>query len=713
MWKKTLLALLVASPLLWANENPPASTATEKTFSQSEVDQLQGKWKSDQEKEAQHLIAQRNLFLEVESLLNGITSQAKISPEMLQLSSKLIDLLGDYPLREEAEWSLLNAKLSKGQASEADIQAFQQRYPNSAYQKTLAQRPFEQLYSQKKYGELLDYAKQVAPQGADNQCRMFSAQYQQLANKLNGSADNAKEKAVQSQTAFLLKDLFGQFEGFWSKTLAVPEICQDIEKAWQADGGKTNEQIQQKAVALFAKNNGKALAELAKGSEVAGWINSLEKLLAEPQNLPKFLEILPLAEQNKTAEQLQTIELNKPVVVQAFPAFVKTLPEQLENPDFAVYQQWADQLQLSPEQVREWKIAFLNRLFDNQNPTFQTWRDNQIAELKADNLTERRLRLAILQQEPLSQWLDLLSNEGKTKLEWRYWAAKSEKNAKKREQQLQALMGERGFYPMLAADSLGKPYQLSEPEFKGLTDEQKQQFAPQLAKITEWKALERHSQAKTAWVNWLKTLSFDEQIALADYAKQQDWYDLAVESTILAKAWDYLSLRLPNAYSQWYDLHLADKPISKSFAMAIARQESAWDAQARSSANALGLMQMLPSTAEKTAKDNSLPFAGENDLFDPFKNIMLGVTHLTELNQKYPSNRALIAAAYNAGAGRVEKWLERSQGKLAMDEFIASIPFYETRGYVQNVIAYDYYYQLLQKVKEPIMFNQAEKVRKY
>ena len=45
----------------------------------------------------------------------------------------------------------------------------------------------------------------------------------------------------------------------------------------------------------------------------------------------------------------------------------------------------------------------------------------------------------------------------------------------------------------------------------------------------------------------------------------------------------------------------------------------------------------------------------------------------------------MIASAYNAGASRVEKWLARANGKLAMDEFIASIPFFETRGYVQNV----------------------------
>ncbi|VEH66083.1 putative solube lytic murein transglycosylase, SLT domain protein [Rodentibacter pneumotropicus] len=83
---------------------------------------------------------------------------------------------------------------------------------------------------------------------------------------------------------------------------------------------------------------------------------------------------------------------------------------------------------------------------------------------------------------------------------------------------------------------------------------------------------------------------------------------------------------------------------------------------------------------------------------------MLGTAHLNELNIKYPNNRILIAAAYNAGANRVEKWLARAGGKLAMDEFIASIPFFETRGYVQNVLAYDFttnYYNI-KKIHKPL-----------
>lgn len=59
------------------------------------------------------------------------------------------------------------------------------------------------------------------------------------------------------------------------------------------------------------------------------------------------------------------------------------------------------------------------------------------------------------------------------------------------------------------------------------------------------------------------------------------------------------------------------------------------------------------------------------------------------------------------------KWLSRASGKLALDEFVASIPFYETRGYVQNVVAYDFYYQILQNKENPQIFSQEELNRLY
>ena len=403
--------------------------------------------------------------------------------------------------------------------------------------------------------------------------------------------------------------------------------------------------------------------------------------------------------------------LDKSVLIGAFPRYLKTLSEQIEDPSFELYQQWAETWQLAEDEIKQWKTAFLNRFFDNENADFQKWRDEQIQQLKTDNLTERRLRMAIWQKTDLSPWLNSLTTEGKAKQEWRYWEAKQDisKNIEK----LTALSKERGFYPMLAAAQLKQAYKVDFPVAPSFNVEEQLPFEQVFAMIRELRELGRNGLAKQRWRILLDNADFTTQLKLAKYAENQQWFELAVDASIVAKAWDYLSLRLPNAYSEYFNAALQNLNISKTFAMAIARQESAWNPMAQSSANARGLMQLLPSTAKLTAENNQLPYQGEQDLFKPLNNILLGTAHLNELSGKYPNNRILIAAAYNAGANRVEKWLSRANGKLALDEFVASIPFYETRGYVQNVVAYDFYYQILQNKENPQIFSQKELNRLY
>ncbi|WGE92030.1 transglycosylase SLT domain-containing protein [Actinobacillus genomosp. 1] len=711
MWKKTFIALLVAASI---NIGAEAKQKT-KLYSEAEVAQLQtelekkltDKWQAEQQISAE-LVRQRAYFEQLEAILKSAQAKKQLTPEAFALSRKLINALAGYPLEMEAEWELLKTKLAMKQVTEQEISAFTQKYPNSIYQKRLSQLPFEQLYQAAKWTELLEYAKKVTPEGNENQCRVFSAQYQLFASQMqiNPEAEQATQSKSSVDTAAnsVITDLLGQFEKFWLKTTELPQTCADIEAYWRDQGGKTADKIRLKAVELFKQNSPKGLEILGlnnQDSELALWLSEVSKLQNNVNYLQNFIENQPLTEYNKA------------LVMLTFPKLLKSLAEDMPSPNFAPYQTWAEKWQLTAAELQEWKTAFISRFFDNQSADWQLWRDNEIQTLKADNLTERRLRMALWKKEQLEVWLALLSDEAKQKAEWRYWLAKTEKDPQKRAQQFTDLAKERGFYPMLAAQQLAKVYQFEQPAVKPLTAEQIAQFTPQFMRIKEWRALNRFESAKGLLVEWLKGLSFEEQLGLSEYAKQQDWYDLAVEATIQAKAWDYIDLRLPNAYTQWFDLNLTENGVAKTFAMAIARQESAWSSQAKSHANAMGLMQMLPSTAALTAKNIGLPFENDKDLFDPLRNIMLGTAHLNELNVKYPNNRILIAAAYNAGASRVEKWLARSNGTLAMDEFIASIPFYETRGYVQNVLTYDYYYQMLQGTQTKQMFYKEEWQKQY
>ena len=129
--------------------------------------------------------------------------------------------------------------------------------------------------------------------------------------------------------------------------------------------------------------------------------------------------------------------------------------------------------------------------------------------------------------------------------------------------------------------------------------------------------------------------------------------------------------------------------LEKSLTHAIVRQESMFDKYAVSPAGAMGLMQLLPSTAAHTAWQCGIPHSRAAQLFDPQHNLRLGQAYLEKMLQRYDGFIPLAAAAYNAGPGNVDEWVA-TMGDPRTDprdwvDWVERIPFYETRNYVQRV----------------------------
>jgi soluble lytic murein transglycosylase len=114
----------------------------------------------------------------------------------------------------------------------------------------------------------------------------------------------------------------------------------------------------------------------------------------------------------------------------------------------------------------------------------------------------------------------------------------------------------------------------------------------------------------------------------------------------------------------------------------LIHQESAFSPDARSSANALGLMQLEPDTARKIAKQVKVGYS-QARLFEPDYNVRLGTTYLANLQKQFNSIEMAVAA-YNAGEDRVTEWMT-GQTYREPAEFVDSIPFTETRDYVEIV----------------------------
>ena len=743
--KHTTISLLILTALSGsALANQHAHKSKNETAPQINLAEEQAKWAQQQHAHELKLIEQRATFLQLESLLKSAVKNNHVSNNA-KLFLGLIDSLKGYPLQTDAIAAYLDARVKtvnrdtpreEVNALRTDIEQFIQQHSSHFLRGKLEQSIFTLLIN----AEDTQALAKLTPNNLERQIAVLTAKYQiEAANTSQPTENQSNDK---NKSAIL-----SEYEQLWLNNAELPNDAQ-LWAAWYSQGGRTEEKIYQKAEMLFGKNDAKGLEILAKELEkienakedeqVAAHLALYQDLLKNPANLKTLAERLPLIDGNTNKI------INKFVVVLGFTRYLRTIPENMDEPTFTPYEQWAKTWQLDETELRDWKIAFISRFFDNESPNFVQWRDQEILKLNADNLIERRLRTAIWQKTDLLGWLNALSNEAKQKQEWRYWMGKALKkeNVTKAKEIFSELSNERGFYPMLAKAKLypenrGVGYDFGQPGLevfiaRSISDpywaHEYKKFQPALAEIAELRQLDRLGAAKQRWRFLLEKLSQEEQlqIALSQYANEQNWFELGVDGSIIAKAWDYIDLRLPNAYSQYFDIALSnvnlsgtepqaivDNRVTKTFAMAIARQESAWNPMAQSSANARGLMQLLPSTAQKTAENQQLPYNGELDLFKPLNNILLGTAHLNELNAKYPNNRILIASAYNAGASRVEKWLARANGKLAMDEFIASIPFFETRGYVQNVLTYDFYYQNLQDKEKLQTFSKEEYDRLY
>ena len=741
--KHTTISLLILTALSGsALANQHAHKSKNETAPQINLAEEQAKWAQQQHAHELKLIEQRATFLQLESLLKSAVKNNHVSNNA-KLFLSLIDSLKGYPLQTDAMAAYLDARVKtvsrdtpreEVNALRTDIEQFLQQHASHFLRGKLEQSIFTLLTN----AEDTQALAKLTPNNLETQIAVLTAKYQvETTNSTQATENSSNDK---NKSAIL-----SEYEKLWLNNAELPNDAQ-LWTAWYSQGGRTPEKIYQKAEMLFGKSDVKGLEILAKelekidnakeDAQVAAHLALYQDLLKNPANLKIQAEKLPLIDANTNKIT------NKFAVVLSFARYLRTIPENMNEPTFTPYEQWAKTWQLNETELRDWKITFISRFFDNESPNFVQWRDQEILKLNADNLIERRLRTAIWQQTDLLAWLNALSNESKQKQEWRYWMGKAlEKgNSTKAKEIFSELSNERGFYPMLAKAKLypenrGAGYDFGQPELsvvRSISDpywaHEYKKFQPDIAEIAELRQLDRLGAAKQRWRFLLEKLSQEEQlqIALSQYANEQNWFELGVDGSIIAKAWDYIGLRLPNAYSQYFDIALSnvnlsetepqaivDNRVTKTFAMAIARQESTWNPMAQSSANARGLMQLLPSTAQKTAENQQLPYNGELDLFKPLNNILLGTAHLNELNAKYPNNRILIASAYNAGASRVEKWLARSNGKLAMDEFIASIPFFETRGYVQNVLTYDFYYQHLQDKEKLQTFSKEEYDRLY
>ena len=175
-------------------------------------------------------------------------------------------------------------------------------------------------------------------------------------------------------------------------------------------------------------------------------------------------------------------------------------------------------------------------------------------------------------------------------------------------------------------------------------------------------------------------------LVLRDYFRNHAYrrsLTLATQVTLSQAERDFY--RYPLAFWELIQQKARDREIDPYLVVALIRQESLFDTRARSPAAALGLMQLIPPTAARVARQLGLSVPAPENLFEAELNLTLGTQYLKDLLQRYSNNWHKALAAYNAGEAAVDRW-EREIITDDVEEFVERIPYVETRGYVKLVL---------------------------
>ena len=197
----------------------------------------------------------------------------------------------------------------------------------------------------------------------------------------------------------------------------------------------------------------------------------------------------------------------------------------------------------------------------------------------------------------------------------------------------------------------------------------------------------------------------EEWIALAEMYKKFGAYGQAYRTYDRINRMYYRSLsfvqksfmlkeRFPFYYDNIVEKYARRYGLEKELIYAIIKQESKFDPDALSHANAYGLMQLMPFTAKDMASLAGVRLKANRFLFEPELNIHLGSLYVKQLSRMFRGDKKYMLAAYNAGPHRVKRW-RKIPGSDKLDIFIENIEFSETRLYVKNVLKNYWAYKLL------------------
>lgn len=590
------------------------------------------------------LSAQGERLIQIEKLAANNPKQAEI----------MATEFNNTPLEAYARYQWLKAVVNDTNYSPAVAQ-YVQNFADTGWANQLAQRWVEQLEARQDWLQLISYQDQLTQGNA--RCAVLSAQY------ATGFLDNNAWLA-ETSTRWLSEQ---------KPTTSCAALYQKLESSQML----TDTQWQTKLKQLFDAGR---IDEAARKQPLLP-----ESLKAHHQQMTNLLSGDLVANAQRLTEQ--TVFAQREQDGEAFALVIQQLLKQDAKTALTLWTEGKSSVKLPISEQYKVEKQLYAQLAKQQPEQKLAW----LAKIDASVHDEATLLPLLQQALRESDWDKLIQLTQQLPTEmpqeaWTYWRAKAftQTNQATLAQPLwEKLALNRSYYGFMAADQLGKVYKLNTQQVSAAQLAQ----AHQSALGQRLQALYEVGLKDVAWREWVfarnhQKVSSDAVPGYAQLAQSIGWHSFAVLALGKPEHWNYTTLRFATPYQDIVRPQAEQHDISLAWAYGIMRRESAYAQDVKSSAGAMGLMQLMPKTAQALA-----PIQQLHDVYQPELNVHLGTKLLAQLKKEFNGNLVLATASYNAGGFRVRQWLKQ-QPDLPTDQWIELIPFKETRDYVKAVLEY-------------------------
>jgi soluble lytic murein transglycosylase len=175
---------------------------------------------------------------------------------------------------------------------------------------------------------------------------------------------------------------------------------------------------------------------------------------------------------------------------------------------------------------------------------------------------------------------------------------------------------------------------------------------------------------------------------------EQVWKTMPADFVVELAPREMIEMLYPAPFRESLLKHATGRSVDPRFVLAIVRQESRFQADAKSIAAARGMMQFISSTADQIAAQLNLRDFDQDNLYNADTAILFGCQYLANLFQQFPNQPQAVAGAYNGGADNLARWIARSRSNEA-DRYVPEIGFSQTKDYVYKVMSNFWIYQRL------------------